>query len=278
MRSSKRIIEETHRMHQIQTTIAIENYINQLLTHDPKYQHPKKLNRFERQVFSQNGEDGIITEIFKRIQTTNKFFVEFGVSKDGLENNTINLLLNGWQGCWMEAKPKASDQIQKRYRTLIQNRKLTIKTAMINAENIQPLFQELSVPSEFDFLSIDIDSNDYWVWKAIKNYSPRVLAIEYNATLGPDLKWVMKYNPQHTWDGSSYFGASLKSMELLGQEKGYKLVGCNLTGSNAFFVREDCTKDLFLEPLTSENHYEPPRYHLTHKKGHPRSWGDFENI
>ena len=76
------------------------------------------------------------------------------------------------------------------------------------------------------------------------------------------VKWVMKYNPNHSFNDSDYYGASLKSFEILLSKKGYKLVGCNLYGVNAFFVREDLMKNHFLDNCTAENHYEPGRLFL----------------
>ncbi|MFC1703305.1 hypothetical protein ACFL1E_00785 [Candidatus Omnitrophota bacterium] len=259
--------------------VAIENYINENLYNSSKYQNPKKLNRFEFQCHSQNGEDGIIAEIFRRIGVTNQFFVEFGASTNGLENNTTYLLLKGWKGgAWIEGNPKDVERIKRKYRTFVNNKKLSVRCAFVTAENIEGLFKELDIPKEFDLLSVDIDGNDYWVWKAITHYRPRVVVIEYNPSFDSDLKWVMKYNPQHVWNGTIYYGASLKSLEILGAQKGYKLIGCNFTGANAFFVREDLVKDKFLEPFTSENHYEPPRYYLLRTVGHERDFGDFESI
>ncbi len=149
---------------------------------------------------------------------------------------------------------------------------------MITAENIEPLFNEMGVPEEFDLLSIDIDGNDYWVWKNILKFRPRVVTLEYNALYRPAVKWVMKNNPTLAGKNDSYFGASLKSLELLGLEKGYRLVGCTFTGLNAFFVREDLVQDRFLAPYTAENHYEPARYSLVNKPGHPKGFGPFEQI
>ena len=66
------------------------------------------------------------------------------------------------------------------------------------------------------------------------------------------------------------FGASLKAFEKLAQEIGYRLVGCDLTGSDAFFVREDLVGKKFCEPFTAENHYEPMRYYLIQRWGYSR--------
>lgn len=254
-----------------------ENYIQQHLFGNFRYQNVLKLNRYEFQAFSQCGQDGIISEIFRRIGTTNRFFVEFGVG-DGLENNTVNLLIKGWSGIWIDTSKRSIGSIRKKFNFIIKQQKLILKKAFITKENITSLFTELDVPSEFDLLSIDIDGNDYWVWDAITTYAPRVVVIEYNPQFEPSVQWVMKYNSRYAWNGSGYFGASLKSLELLGSKKGYHLVGCDFSGADAFFVRRDLSAGKFLEPFTSENHYEPLRLFLIRKTGFRRNFGEFEAV
>ncbi len=258
--------------------LKIDHYLKEHLSENPKYKNTKRLNLFEFQGYSQNGEDGIIEEIFERIGVTNKFFVEIGAGF-GLENNTTYLLLKDWQGLWVDANTQNTEFTRDKFSKLIRECKLKVRNATITAENIEIILSEEEMPQEIDLLSIDIDGNDYWVWKAINKYNPRVVVIEYNAFFKPPVKWVMKYNPHFNWDHNTmYFNSSLKSLEILGKEKGYHLVGCTFTGVNAFFVRQDLTKDSFFEPFTAENHFEPTRYHLTRKTGFQRWFGEFESI
>lgn len=108
------------------------------------------------------------------------------------------------------------------------------------------------------------------LWKAINSVSPRVVIIEYNAMFPPSHEWVMPYNASHLWDGgtvgaSDNMGASLKSLELLGEILGYRLVGTNVNGLNAFFVRKDLAKDLFVSPPSAEKLYNPSRYNIVYR-------------
>ena len=253
--------------------IMIEGYLETRLSED-RYQQPGKLNKFEYQVLSQNGEDGIIYEIFKRIGVKSKYFVEFGVG-NGTENNSAYLLMQNWSGAWIEGSPQHCNEMKIAYADLINTKRLQIKESFITKENIVALFQDLNIPYDLDFLSIDIDGNDYWIWQELSQYKPRVLVIEYNASTGPHAEWVMPYNKGHVWNGRTighYFGASLKSLEALGTQLGYVLVGCNLTGANAFFVRTDLvTPSLFAAPFSAENHYEKPMYFLEKQLGHKRN-------
>lgn len=250
------------------------DYVQRHLYGNPRYADPKKLNRYEQKVYSQTGEDGILEEIFRRIGTTNKVFVEFGVG-DGLENNTTYLMLKSWRGFWIEGNAGAIDGIRRTFAEQIRSGVLAVQQAFITAENIETLFRSAGVPEELDLLSVDIDGNDYWVWKAITTYRPRVVVIEYNATFPPPTRWIKSYQPDYWWDGTTNFSASLTSLEELGYQKGYRLVGCTFNGVNAFFVREECLEEHFLSPFTAEHHYEPSRYFLQQQKGHKRGFTSF---
>jgi len=249
-----------------------ENFMKNLFN-DPKYQDKKRLNKYEYQIYSDCGEDGIIEEIFNRIGTTNKFFVEFGCN-NGLTGNTTALLIKKWNGVWIDSDSSFIKNSKNKFGFLSN---LLIKESQLTIENIESIFRQCNVPEEFDLISIDVDGNEYWLWDAIKNYNPRLVIIEYNCNFNSNIKWVMKYNPNHVYDGSTYKGASLKSLELLGKKKDYYLVGCDLSGSNAFFIRQDLVSNKFSQPFTSENHYEPHRGYLWNHH-YKQNFGEFVNI
>ena len=225
----------------------------------PRYADPKRLLRHGFKVYSQHDEDGIIQEIFRRIGATKRTFAEFGV-ETGIECNTVKLLIEGWRGLWIESNAQACKNISSTFDTFLKDRRLTLKQSQVTAENINTLIKSADFDGEIDLLSIDIDFNDYWVWKAIQIVKPRVVVIEYNAGLRPPLSLTVPYQPNHAGGGTNFFGASLEALVRLGRTKGYRVVGCNISGSNAFFVREDLCADHFLEPGTAEEHYEPPRH------------------
>jgi len=249
--------------------LQINEYLLKNLYNNEKYANTGRLNKFEFQAFSQFGEDGIIEEIFNRIGTTNKYFVEFGV-ETGVETNSTYLLYNGWGGLWIDGSDLNINIIKSNFKKSIETGKLKALQSFITAENIEYLFEKASVPSEFDLLSIDIDRNDYYVWDAIKNYKPRVIVIEYNSIFRPNSKFVVPYDSNAIWDGTSNTSSSIESLCDLGESKGYKLVGCCFAGVNAFFIREDLINDKFTGPFTSINYYESPKYFLYHVPGHPR--------
>jgi hypothetical protein len=227
----------------------------------PRHADPGRLLRYGFKTYSQNDEDGIIQEIFHRIGVTNRTFVEFGVST-GLECNTVKLLVEGWQGLWIEADPLRAASIRRSFDVFCQDQRLAVLEQRVTAENIDALLAGQGPGGEIDLISIDIDYNDYWVWKALTAVRPRVVVIEYNASFRPPAALTVPYDPQGSWDGSNFYGASLAALVRLGADKGYRIVGCSLAGVNAFFVRADLCADKFLEPATAEEHYEPPRHYF----------------
>jgi hypothetical protein len=254
------------------TATAIKLNDFQLQNH-PRYSDPARLFRHAFQVCSQNGEDGIIREIFRRIGTTNRIFAEVGIG-DGGENNSAFLLSQGWTGFWVDGSREFLSELEKRddLRNCVRG-----AASFVTKENIEPLFLRMNVPKEIDLLSLDIDQNTFYLWEGLKNFRPRVVVVEYNASIPPDIDWKVNYAGDRTWDGTHNFGASLKAFELLGRQLGYSLVGCEFTGANAFFVRDDLVDDHFARPFTSENHYEPPRYSLAHRRGHNAAILDRKN-
>ena len=241
---------------------------------------PKRLLAHGFRGYSQHDEDGMIQEIFKRIGVSNQVFVEFGVG-DGTENNTVYLVLSGWRGLWIDGSDANAAAIRARFSSFIQAGQLNFVRGFVDRDSINGMIEKAGHSGEIDLLSIDIDGNDYWIWEVMSVVKPRVLVIEYNSVFRPPVGLVAEYNRNFVWDGTSYYGASLQALEGLGARKGYALVGCSLSGINAFFVRQDLVGDKFCAPFTAENHFEPPRFGF-YKAGaldmHPAGVGKYVRV
>jgi hypothetical protein len=186
---------------------------------------------YENKIYSQNGEDGIISHIFDHIGTTNKIAVEFGVSAggDGLETNTRNLADKGWKTFWFDGE----DAQHIPTNCIFAQRLLT-------PDNICQAFAEQNIPQEFDLLSIDVDGNDYHLRQALAEYSPRVCIMEYNGCYPADVEYIMPHDDSYQWKlWETNFGASLLSYTNQANSMNYDLVYCDSKGVNAFFVRRD---------------------------------------
>ncbi len=260
-------IAEISRMVAMDRRLSIAQYYNDYLYLNPKYINSNRLNKYEYSIRSQDGGDGIIKEIFNRIGTTNKKFVEFGVG-DGLQNNTVSLLLSGWEGIWFEGDSDRENftKVEKNLSHFIENKKLNLIPAFITAENVEEIFSKHKVSSDLDFLSIDIDGNDYWVWKALHMYTPRVIVLEYNAAYGPELAVVPNYNKDYVWGRTHFYGSSISALHTLAMEKGYTLVACTFLGNNAYFVRNDLIENKFDINLTTKDLFEEHKAFLLQDK------------
>ncbi|HRY30666.1 MAG TPA: hypothetical protein P5079_11600 [Elusimicrobiota bacterium] len=192
------------------------------------------LAKWEKGVFSQNGEDGVIEKIFELIPPSTRYAVEFGAG-DGVNlSNTRNLVLHGWSALMIEGVPRKAEKCKRNYRD---QPRVAVVQAWVYPGNVELLFEENNVPVDLDLLSIDIDSNDYYVWRVINKYRPKVVLIEYNPYFAPPKKAVIKFHPMNYYDDNScYWGASIQSLYELGKAKGYELVHCTSRGSNLFFV------------------------------------------
>ena len=239
------------------------SHIVEAVTHHSVYfgQRPKTpLNKYEFKVYSQNGEDGILLYLVSKIGATTRTLVEFGCGS-GRECNSANLLRNfGWNGLLMDIDDMNVRDALEYYEDLVRRRRrIAIAKHRINAENINQVLTEHGMRGEIDLLSIDIDGNDYWVWKAVNQITPRIVVIEYNASLGYDEAITVKYDPSFDRLGKSssglYHGASLQAMKELGHSKGYALLGCDSSGANAFFVRRELLTDALREVSVVDGYY-----------------------
>ena len=180
------------------------------------------LAEHNKRIYSQNGEDGITLAIFGKIGFTNKKYLEFGATSE-CNNSQILHVNHGFTGVlWNGSKSDCSYS--------------KIHEEFITVENIKELCAKYDVPAEPDFVSIDIDGNDWHVWRELnKVCRPRVLVIEHTGSFTPGMDKVMPYNAKHVWDGTQYLGASIEALYLLGRRLGYSLVCSDNVGVNLFF-------------------------------------------
>jgi hypothetical protein len=200
-----------------------------------------ELSSVEFCAYSQWGEDGIIDWLVERLPRIPKTFIEFGVEDYRQSNTRLLLQLKNWQGLIMDG---SSEHIQNIHKQEVYWRyELEAKCAFIDRDNINKLIKDAGFGGEVGLLSIDIDGNDYWIWQALDVVQPVIVVCEYNAVFGDIYSLTVPYKPdfQRTQAHYSnlYFGASIRALIKLGQEKGYEFVGTSSTGCNAFFVRND---------------------------------------
>ena len=236
-----------------------------ILFENSQYKQSNKIIDYEFQVFSQWGEDGIISYLVNNLDIKNNFFIEFGV-ENYLESNTRFLLKKfNWSGLVIDSSQKNIDYIKKDKIYWQYNIKALCE--FISRENINKIFLENVSQKNIGLLSIDIDGNDYWVWKAISSIDPSIVIIEYNSIFGSSKKYTVPYNKNFERNkahySNLYYGASLPALVKLGKEKGYALVTCNSAGNNAFFVKENLlnekVKELSIKEAFQERKFRESR-------------------
>lgn len=194
--------------------------------------NPSWLTDYQHSVYSQSGEDGIIEKILEIIPGKNGWCVEFGALDGRSMSNTRNLIENkDYSAILIEGSKASYKELCKEFSNNPKVKTLNKFVGFGRNDNLDKLLLETSVPIDFDFLSIDIDGNDYHVWKAIKAYRPKVVCVEFNPTIPTEINFVQPADPKVSQ------GASLLALVELGKSKAYEIV--SVLGVNAFFVRSE---------------------------------------
>jgi hypothetical protein len=210
---------------------------------------------------SQTDEDGILLFLFAVLGATKKLCVEL-CAGNGVECNTANLILHhGWHGLLADGDEKNVDLCRRVYGQSAQTYVYPPKFAhsWVTRGNVNDLLTANGFAGEIDLLSLDLDGIDYWIWEAITAVTPRVVVLEYQDILGPDRSWTVPYADDFSATAypmpgglPSFAGASLRAFVNLGRRKGYRLVGVNRYGYNAFFVKNGLGDTLLPEIDPSE--------------------------
>jgi hypothetical protein len=202
-------------------------------------------------LYSQNEEDGIILALLEHAGITDRRFVEIGSGMSG-GNSALLAYECGWSGLMIEIEQRKIDSLLENFR---HNPGVVGVAAAVSPANINDILSAHGFTGEIDLLSLDIDSYDYWVLDALTVVSPRILIVEYNARLGPDIALTIPKDGPLEDVPKRLRGASLTALEKLARRKGYRLVVCDPTGTNAFFLRDDVAPAL--GAVTAAEAYRP---------------------
>lgn len=173
------------------------------------------LLKYKKNIFSQFGEDGIIEKIFSILPHDCNWCVEFG-AWDGkhLSNTHFIISQKGWSGVLIEADQHKFKALRQTY---LENNKVFCINKMVTFDGqnvLDNILPQASIPKDFDLLSIDIDGNDYHVWKSVEHYRPKVVVIEFNNSIPNDIEFVQEANY------SANQGCSLLALNNLAKKRG----------------------------------------------------------
>lgn len=211
------------------------------------------LENYQKSIYSQYGEDGIIEEICRRLGISNGHCVEFGAWDGIFLSNVYNLLKNkGWSGTLIEGNSKKFQKLKVNMKDFSQVSCLNKWIGFEENNSLETILKQQKVPPDFDVLSIDIDGVDFYVFESLSVYKPKVVIIEYNPTIPNEVEFVQA----KTFSTSQ--GSSAKSIVKLAENKGYKPVFC--TSCNLIFVLNTyydlvCDYDVSLDELRDDSPY-----------------------
>jgi hypothetical protein len=221
--------------------------------------------------FSQNGEDGILDVLRKKLLQKNRYFIEIGAA-DGIDNNSAWLVIaEKYRGLMIEG----SSDLVARAKRVVEHYSLGLKciNMFVDTDSAKKIMS-ISQFSDPDIFSLDIDGIDYYVAKSLfaAGFRPKIFVVEYNSVFGPDSHKTIKYMSNFVFteahSSQLYYGASIAAWRKLFEEEGYKFITVDRNGVNAFFVDPSCFNDDFLsgiEPRTFvENHFQLSKFCLTH--------------
>lgn len=194
------------------------------------------LSKYKKDIFSQHGDDGIIEEIFNRLESKieiKKFFCEFG-AWDGVHlSNTYNLYKNkNYKGVLIEPN-------KLRYHKLCNNipdKRIIKINSFVSFEGLNTLediLKQNQISLQFDFLSIDVDGCDYYILESIKNIDVKIVCVEFNPTIPNEVEFIQKKNFAYKQ------GCSALSLNKLANRMGYDLIAA--TYNNLFFSKQNLT-------------------------------------
>jgi len=228
------------------------------------------LDEVEFRYFSQNGEDGIIWYLLSLIGDGSKRVVEI-CAGDGIECCSANLTVNhGWQALLFEGSPERVERGKHFYQHCGDTWYYPPRfvNEWISPDNVNTLLSANGFDRDVDVAIIDMDGNDYWMWNALE-ISPKFVVVEINETLGTEVSVAIPYDTNFVLPhGSVHRSASLRAFTRLANRRGYRLIGTERYGFNAFFLRNDCIPELISEvsvdsclkhPILSESYVRESR-------------------
>ncbi len=248
--------------------------LGSLLTNQQYSINSNNINHYEFRIFSQFGDDGIIQYLIKNISIENDIFIEFGVG-NYLESNTRFLLKNNnWTGFVMDGSSNSMQSLKRR--SWFWRYCLTYKTVFIDKDNINKLLEDTGFLN-IGLLHIDLDGNDYHILTTIdlSKLNPSIIIMEYNSVFGIERAITVPYRKDFDRTKAHYstlfFGASLKAFDYQLSKQGYSLVGCNLAGNNAYFVRNDLLNEK-VRKIDLESAYKESKFRESRNKDNSKSF------
>ena len=235
----------------------IKKYFWKIYFHDMLFAKAKKKNveflqsistniSTDFNIFTKDGEDGILLYLLNKIGSIDKTFIDIG-SNDCINSNCANLAFHhGWKGLFIDGDAASLDRGKYIYSKFFKKAvdKFSFVQAIVKPDNINKLLEGYKTTGDIDLLAMDLDGNDYHIWQALEAIKPRIVLVEVQIEKGNN-DFVPEYtNSFELYEDDIPKGASPLSMKKLANSKGYELVAANNGAYNLFFVRKDLIRGL----------------------------------
>ncbi len=171
--------------------------------------------------------------------------VEFG-AWDGIRKSNIRqfVLDNCRKAVFLESDKERFKKLRKNYINFENAILLNSFISTSGLNKFDNLMTNISI-NNIDFLSIDIDGNDYHIFSSIEKFLPEIVCIEFNPTIPFESLYVQENN------FSVAKGSSLGSLKKLFTNKGYSFI--SVVGINAFFIKNHLVSKEIINFGKSEN-------------------------
>jgi hypothetical protein len=204
--------------------------------------YPERLTVQRFHMYAQNEEDGLVLALLKEAGITSRTFVEIGCGENGGNSGFLAHEL-GFRGLMLDGSKERVRAARQRFNA----DRVTVRQAFVTRENVDALIGEAGLAGEIDFLSVDVDGVDVWLFDAVRAVSPRIVAVEFNSLFGAEKAVSVPYKPDFSRRDVEpvsdvkrlYYGVSLRGIEVAGRRRGYRLVVVEPRGNNAFLLRDD---------------------------------------
>lgn len=232
-------------------------------------QQLQDVKKHAKSYYSQHGEDGITQWVFERIGINTQKFLDIGAGNGRESNIAMLAYAYRWNGLAIEADLKNVNDALDYFKKLLGDayKRVNVIHTKVTTDNVNRVVSNAGLSGEIDFLTLDIDGNDYWIWDALEVVEPRVVLAEYNTSFGLH-PITIPYNPDfhmNDYDHKPqlYYGAGLAALNEVAHRKGYILAGAEMSGVNAYFIKKEAAAGIF-EDVPVEQAFKPSGARATH--------------
>lgn len=147
--------------------------------------------KYRKNVYSQNGEDGVIAEIARRIELAPSWTCDVGAWDGRYGSNCYALVKRGWPCLMIEANPRKFEYLEQLARRV--EGRIKPFNAHVEYEpgpnSLDSIVERAQLTGPIELLSIDIDSYDYHVWRSFSQ-RPAIVVIEIGSVTPPGERYI----------------------------------------------------------------------------------------